>query len=303
MHFSQLLYFYEVVKTQSICAAARNLHISQPALSKAIKSLETDLGQTLLVRTNRGVYPTPIGEKVYTDMITVQEIMSSWYADSDANTIAEQIYIGCIACANNHLFNQVILPFRNHYPKIEVVMQELFVQPTLRTLKNMPCHLAITAIPPSRQAQYQAQAQELGWTIRHLFTDERRILIGANHPLAQKDHLEPQDLQALSIAYYSNNRDAISSVYEPYFAASYKMPTKESIMELVLNNQAVFTPVYHVIKNNDYYIKHHMVKDFAIPVTEISSEVPIVAVITGELSKAEQLFVDYLLENFALSLR
>ncbi len=302
MHFNQLFYFYETIKSQSICAAAQNLHISQPALSKAIKSLETDLGQKLLVRTNRGVYPTPIGEKIYTDIIVLQEMISGWYANSDSNTSAEQIYIGCIACANSHLLNQVILPFRNHYPKIEVVMQELFVHSTLRMLKNMPYHLAITSIPPFRQEQYQTQAQDLDWTICPLFTDERRILIGANHSLAQKDVLTAKNLQTLSIAYYSNNRDVISSVYEPYFASSYKMPTKESIMELVLNNQAVFTPVYHMIKNTDYYIKHRMVKDYPIPITDISSKVPIIAVITGKLSKAEQLFLDYLLENFALTL-
>ena len=48
----------EVVNAGTISAAAQNLHVSQPALSKTIKNLETELGQSLLKRTNHGVCPT-----------------------------------------------------------------------------------------------------------------------------------------------------------------------------------------------------------------------------------------------------
>ncbi len=302
MHFNQLMYYYETVKAQSISAAAQNLHISQPALSKAIKGLENDLGQPLLIRTNRGVYPTPIGEKVYADIIVLQEMISGWRVASDIKDIQAQIHIGCISCSHSHLLQHIIHPFHCLYPKIDIVMHELYVHPSLRSLKNMPFHIAITSIPSFRHEQYSAQAQEMNWPLHHLFTDERRILIGATHPLAQKDALTVDDLKTLVIAYYSTKQDVVSTIYEPYFYSSYKLPNKESIMELVLNNQVVFTPVFHLIEKSDYYIKNHLVKSFALPIQEISSAVPIIAVVTDSLSTAEHLFFDYLLENFALSL-
>ena len=46
MQLDWLLYYIEVVNAGTISAAAQNLHVSQPALSKTIKNLETELGQT-----------------------------------------------------------------------------------------------------------------------------------------------------------------------------------------------------------------------------------------------------------------
>ena len=63
MQLDWLLYYIEVVNAGTISAAAQNLHVSQPALSKTIKNLETELGQSLLKRTNHGVCPTVFGQR------------------------------------------------------------------------------------------------------------------------------------------------------------------------------------------------------------------------------------------------
>ncbi|NMM89098.1 LysR family transcriptional regulator [Rhodococcus sp. SRB_17] len=54
-------YLVAVVEQGSVTAAADVLHISQPSLSQAIRSLERTLATTLLERTTRGVTPTPSG--------------------------------------------------------------------------------------------------------------------------------------------------------------------------------------------------------------------------------------------------
>jgi DNA-binding transcriptional LysR family regulator len=51
-----------VVGTGSFSAAARVLHVSQPAVSRQIAMLERQLGTPLLVRTRGGVQPTQAGE-------------------------------------------------------------------------------------------------------------------------------------------------------------------------------------------------------------------------------------------------
>ena len=50
--------FCVVAKCKNITRAAEQLHISQPAISKSIKSLEEQLGGTLFIRTKRGVFLT-----------------------------------------------------------------------------------------------------------------------------------------------------------------------------------------------------------------------------------------------------
>ncbi len=60
----QLTYFMYVVDLGSFSRAAAFLHIAQPALSRQISSLETELEQRLLIRNGRGVLPTEAGSRL-----------------------------------------------------------------------------------------------------------------------------------------------------------------------------------------------------------------------------------------------
>jgi LysR family nitrogen assimilation transcriptional regulator len=64
MDLRQLRYFLHVANLRSFSAAARQLNVAQPALSRQVRALEEDLGITLLVRTSRGVHVTEAGERL-----------------------------------------------------------------------------------------------------------------------------------------------------------------------------------------------------------------------------------------------
>ncbi len=57
--------FYTVGRKGRICQAARELYISQPAITKAIKKLEENLDTVLFKRTSRGVTLTPDGSFLF----------------------------------------------------------------------------------------------------------------------------------------------------------------------------------------------------------------------------------------------
>src|ERR1700761_7922071 len=63
--FSAMDAFVRVVDTASFPAAARQIQVGQPAMSKMIAQLEKHLGVKLLVRTTRGLKPTEAGENFY----------------------------------------------------------------------------------------------------------------------------------------------------------------------------------------------------------------------------------------------
>ena len=62
MNITELKYIIETATTGSISAAAKNLYVAQPNISKAIKSLEEEYGIQLFERSSRGVVPTREGQ-------------------------------------------------------------------------------------------------------------------------------------------------------------------------------------------------------------------------------------------------
>ena len=68
--------FYTVAKTQNISKAAKELYISQPAISKSIQKLEESLGCELFRRSSRGVLLTEEGELLFTHVSSAFETLT-----------------------------------------------------------------------------------------------------------------------------------------------------------------------------------------------------------------------------------
>ncbi len=64
MELRHLRYFIAVVEEGTVTGAATRLFITQPALSRQLRDLERHVGAPLLVRSSRGVSPTPEGERL-----------------------------------------------------------------------------------------------------------------------------------------------------------------------------------------------------------------------------------------------
>ncbi|TQM75719.1 LysR family transcriptional regulator [Thermopolyspora flexuosa] len=64
MNLQQLRYVVATAEHRTMTDAAKSLYIAQPALSRAIRDLERELGMTLFARSGRGVVVTPEGRKV-----------------------------------------------------------------------------------------------------------------------------------------------------------------------------------------------------------------------------------------------
>jgi len=301
VHLNQLIYYARVVETGAISIAAQKLHISQPALSKSIKELETELGQMLLIRTNRGIEPTKMGERVYQDIQNIMNTINGWYAGNEQEQLEEQIYVSCIHSASNVLLNRVIMPFSKQYPKIDLVLQNQYVTEIFNTIKNSPVNIAVASLPQLQEASFIMQADQLGLRIDSLFVGTRCLLLGSQHPMAQKSALSLDDLRQLSLATYSSTHDRPSDIYAPYFRNVYKLASKENIMELVSKNEAVWLPVWELVQD-DFYVKHQMVKAYPIPITEIAHKISMIVVSSPTLSVGEQLFLAHLvrsLQNFS----
>lgn len=85
MNLKQLEYFVSVAELGSFSKASIVLDIAQPALSRHVRLLETDLRTTLLIRNGRGVILTDSGKRLYDHSIGILQLMSRARDDIETN--------------------------------------------------------------------------------------------------------------------------------------------------------------------------------------------------------------------------
>ena len=238
MRLEQLSHLVEITRLHSISRAAETLHISQPALSASVKSLETELGKTLFKRTNKGIFLTAEGERIHDEAEAVLEVINSWYGKRIDAEPEGEIHLACTPIISCYLTPNIIVPFQKLHPGITIFVHGAQHYDIIGRLRTTSANIALTTLSPRSRLIEQARA--LDWEALHLFTDERRLFIGAGHALAAKDELTAGDLRRLNLAWYSDARDQISRGYAPYFASSFRLANKEDILELVIRNEAVF---------------------------------------------------------------
>ncbi|TEB08711.1 LysR family transcriptional regulator [Pelotomaculum propionicicum] len=242
MRLQQLEYFVEVVRCKSMSQAAKNLFITQPALSVAIKDFEKTIGVQLIKRSNKGVVPTTLGKQIFNDSQEIINIYKGWPNASGSGDICGDVYIFAIpSICNSILFNESFFNLKKMYPKLNIFLDQVRPHELLsHIIKNYPS-IGIGYYLPSERESLFSQAKMYGLKTELLFKDEFNILISNKNPLAQKDKLSLSDLKKLPLSYYSDTNDNISLPYQMYFDDSFRfrLNSKENIMELIVHNKAV----------------------------------------------------------------
>ena len=121
INLNLLKYFCEVINTGNITRASENLMVSQPAITKAIKELESQLNVKLLERIKKGVTPTVECTILYEN---AKHVLSQF--NSTINTIEDtklkggQLYIGTTTTNFTVFIKDVLSEFKKNYPNIHI---------------------------------------------------------------------------------------------------------------------------------------------------------------------------------------
>ena len=126
--------FYTVATTGNISKAAKELYISQPAISKSIQKLEESIGARLFERSSRGVTLTDAGEILYTHVKSAFETLT---LGEDKLRRSIELGVGHLTIGvSSTLCKYVLLPylkeFIKQYPHINI---SISCQSTNQTLK------------------------------------------------------------------------------------------------------------------------------------------------------------------------
>jgi len=126
MNLKQLEYFVRVAELGSFSKAALILNIAQPALSRQVRLLETDLHVTLLTRTGRGVVLTEAGKRLFDHSIGILQLVARATEDIEAarDVPTGRIVIGLPPSMGRMLTLPLVENFRRTLPKARLVIVE-----------------------------------------------------------------------------------------------------------------------------------------------------------------------------------
>lgn len=184
--------FYYVAKNESISRAANELSISQPAISKSIKTLEEQLNTQLFIRKRDGVVLSEIGETIYKKIKEAIELIDSAEDDIESLTTLNSgvINIGASKTIIHEFLMPYIKKFHKDFPNIKI---RIFTDRTSDLIKKTKMGLVdviFTNMPYNMPSEFE--------TIKLLELHDC-LVANKNFKYLKNKELSPLDLETLPL--------------------------------------------------------------------------------------------------------
>lgn len=186
VNLQELEVFLAVIEHGSFTEAGRALHLSQPAISQTIQSLEKRFGAQLFVRQGRAVRLSdagqtllPMARELLTASHRLEESMASLHG-----VIAGKVVIGCSTASGKYVLPGLIAHFRQEYPDVRVDVEIYNREEVIRRLATDQLQFGVS----SKQIEHRD-------LIYHdFYRDEVVLIVSADHPWARFRRIRPDDL-------------------------------------------------------------------------------------------------------------
>lgn len=204
----QLRAFTTLARTGSFTLAAKQLYLSQSAVSHAMKALEQDVACRLFDRMGKKVLLTQAGEqllhhaeKILREMATARtslKQLGKWGH--------ERLRIGASTTACQYILPAVLREFKESYAQCSIIIEPSDASETVELLQNNRIDLAL-GLEPEKENQFE---------FLPLFIDELVFLMGPSHPWALKGHVVREEILRQNYVLY-NKASYTFRLIEEYF--------------------------------------------------------------------------------------
>ncbi len=178
MNFSDLQAFVSVARNASFSRAAEQLHLSQPAVSKRIATLESQLNAPLFDRIGRSILLTAAGQALLTH---AQQILDSVEDSRRAIANLNNKVSGPITLATSHHIGLHRLPpilrnFSQHYPETQLDLRFMDSEAACQAVAQGEIELGVVTLPLEKSKQLRDIP---------LWRDPLILVSAPNHALCQ----------------------------------------------------------------------------------------------------------------------
>jgi DNA-binding transcriptional LysR family regulator len=197
LEIKQLESFMEVTRTGNFTTAAENLFITQPALSRIIKSLEDDLGTPLFIRTRKKLILTDAGRILKKHAIKIEKQLQLLDAELDEMFMLKKrhVRIGLPTITNSIFFSQLLASFHEEYPEVTFLLEEDGSKPIEEKIVNGLLDFGVIVLSENND--------NLDF---YMFVNEKlKLVVPSSHPLAEKQEVSLLELKDESFIMF--NRD------------------------------------------------------------------------------------------------
>jgi len=182
----QLKAFVAVAQARSFAEACALVHLSQPALSIAIKNLEESVGGQLLARSTRTLSLTPEGAEF---LPVAQRLLSDWAGAIDDLHNRFSLQRGRLAVAVMPSFASTQLPlvlreFKAKHPAINVTIHDIIAEDVVSMVRSGRVEIGVSFDP--------GESEDL--LFEPLFTDKFVAALPIGHPLLKHKTLHWKSL-------------------------------------------------------------------------------------------------------------
>src|SRR5580658_1184601 len=177
MNLQELRYLVAVAEHRHFGRAAEACNVSQPTLSSQIRKLESELGVTLLERTNKRVDITPIGSQIlaHAQRALAEAGQMEAVARAARDPLIGPLKLGVIPTLAPYLMPILLKPLRQAYPGLTIELWEDQTRALIDGLRNHRLDAALLATAPD--------ASEI--TEIALFEEPLLAALPLDHPLAR----------------------------------------------------------------------------------------------------------------------
>ncbi|MCT1576801.1 LysR family transcriptional regulator [Oceanobacillus kimchii] len=206
MDMKQLHCFITVVEQKSITKAADKLYITQPAMSRIIKSLEEELGTGLFIRSRKQLQITSSGKVIYPYIKNIIDEYESMQTDLDELTGRKKAHlrIGLPTVSNIAFFSTIMAEFHQSYPDVTFELMEDGSKRIEEKVMEGKLDFGVVYLPTKHQSfDYLSLGQE-----------QLRLVVSRNHLLANQDKVKLSSLKDENFIMFSNDFALRDTVYE-----------------------------------------------------------------------------------------
>lgn len=187
MEIQQLRLFLKVVEQGGFTAAARDLGLSQPAISQQIARLESSLGRPLFERQGRRVALTEAGELLRRRAMRIVSLVEDTARLLRDDGETGKVTVSAIPTVAPYLMPDLLRSFHDRHPRARVEMNEEVTETILRRCGAGEIDVGVLALPASRgYLQFEP-----------LFDEELLLVTAADHPLTARRRVGLDDLRDL----------------------------------------------------------------------------------------------------------